>query len=432
MRSRKKFTIREYDSFITGKELSGYVTLEPKTFSQLENFILDNRNNTTDALELMGLTARKGVGKIITAKNYVGVITMNDGTTVEILPKIYTQKPEDDTKTKKLLVEMLRTLREVPFKFLQVSNVNIEKMDIFDIFIRMFIDEVFVIVKHGLKCSYEAIQKNSPYCSGKLIFAKQLRYNFIHKERNFVENDEFNSNRPENRIIKATLLFLFNKCSSVKNKNDITTLLNAFGGVSPSADYAGDLAKFTQNRNVGDYTQALMWCKVFLAGKSFTSFSDSEIANALLFPMENLFESYVAALLKKRLEGTEYKVSVQDKTYHLFDRPAKKFLMMPDVVITQQSTGNIYILDTKWKILAENEPNLGISQADMYQMYAYHKKYDSKNVTLLYPATIDLRADKSFAFSSSDDVSVIVKFINLFNIREAWNSPQACVNWLCE
>ena len=32
---------------------------------------------------------------------------------------------------------------------------------------------------------------------------------------------------------------------------------------------------------------------VFLQGKSFTAFSGSEVAIALLFPMEKLFESYV-------------------------------------------------------------------------------------------------------------------------------------------
>jgi len=35
----------------------------------------------------------------------------------------------------------------------------------------------------------------------------------------------------------------------------------------------------------------------------------------------------------------------------------------------------IFILDTKWKILDENDKNKGVSQADMYQMFAYSKKY---------------------------------------------------------
>ena len=44
-------------------------------------------------------------------------------------------------------------------------------------------------------------------------------------------------------------------------------------------------------------------------------------------------------------------------------------------------------MDTKWKVLSEDKANYGISQADMYQMYAYQKKYNAKNVTLLYPKT---------------------------------------------
>ena len=84
------YQITEYGSFITGKKVDGYITLPPHTFEQLENFVLTNRSKEADALELMGLSARKGIGKVITAKNYVGIITMNDGTTIEILPKSFT------------------------------------------------------------------------------------------------------------------------------------------------------------------------------------------------------------------------------------------------------------------------------------------------------------------------------------------------------
>ena len=66
----------------------------------------------------MGISARKGVGKIITAKNYVGVITMDDGTTIEILPKIFSHETVTEGKVKKLLIDMLKTLRNAPFKSL--------------------------------------------------------------------------------------------------------------------------------------------------------------------------------------------------------------------------------------------------------------------------------------------------------------------------
>ena len=54
------YQITEYGSFITGKELDGYVTLPPHTFEQFENLILTNQSKDADALELMGLAARRG------------------------------------------------------------------------------------------------------------------------------------------------------------------------------------------------------------------------------------------------------------------------------------------------------------------------------------------------------------------------------------
>ena len=74
----KTIQIREYGTFVVGEKngsnVGGNITLTKRTFEQLENFILSNSSKETDALELMGLSARRGVGKIITAKNFVGII----------------------------------------------------------------------------------------------------------------------------------------------------------------------------------------------------------------------------------------------------------------------------------------------------------------------------------------------------------------------
>ena len=65
---RKTYRITEYGSFVRDKAVEGYTTLPHDTFDALENFVLSNGNKETDALELMGVSARKGIGKIITAK----------------------------------------------------------------------------------------------------------------------------------------------------------------------------------------------------------------------------------------------------------------------------------------------------------------------------------------------------------------------------
>lgn len=411
------YQIREYGSFITGKKIEGYETLPPHTFEQLESFILSNRSKDTDALELMGLSYQKGIGKVITAKNYVGILTMKDGTVIEILPKIFSGIQDDDSaaKTKRLLIDMLKTLRDAPYKNLQTSSVNIEKMNILEIFIRMFIDEVFFIVKRGLKRNYEVIEENATFFKGKLKFAQQIKHNHAHQERSYVEYDSFTVNRPENRLLKSTLQYFYKHSMSSRNRNDIKSLLNSFAEVMPSMDYKGDFAKYIPDRNMKDYSTALRWSHVFLEGKSFTSFAGSEVALALLFPMETLFESYMAALLKKHLTPCGFNVSAQDRGCYLFDDP-KRFAMRPDVVVRRKSDDAIFIVDTKWKVLADSKFNYGISQADMYQMYAYQKKYDAVHVMLLYPKTDRLLPKERIEFHSADQVSVKVDFVDLFDV----------------
>ena len=422
----KTIQIREYGTFVVGEKngsnVGGNITLTKRTFEQLENFILSNSSKETDALELMGLSARRGVGKIITAKNYVGIITMNDGTTIEILPKVYSAIEDDAnaSRTKKLLIDMLKTLRDSPYKALQTTNVNIEKMNVFEIFIRMFVDEVFYIVKRGLKCSYETIEENATFFRGKMKFSQQIRHNYIHKERSYVEYDAFTVNRPENRLLKATLQYLYRHSTSSRNRNDLKLLLNAFGEVEPSVDYKGDFDKYVPERNTKDYATALLWAKVFLMGKSFTSFAGSEVALALLFPMESLFESYIATLLRRNLDASIFTVSAQDRSYHLFEEPKAVFQMKPDIVVTNKVQDTIFIMDTKWKVLSEEKANYGISQSDMYQMYAYQKKYDAKNVTLLYPKTELVQNDNiEFREIYDDGVSVRVRFLDLFDIQNS-------------
>ena len=412
------YTIKEYGSFCAKQGIPGYQYLPEPVFSQLEEFVLSNQGSEADALELMGLSARKGVGKIITAKNYVGIITMKDGTTIEILPKIYSETDHDESgiRTKKLLIDMLKTLRDVPYKTLQTSNVNIEKMNVFEIFIRMFIDEMFFIVKRGLKHNYETVEENANFFKGKMKFSQQVRYNLAHKERNYVEYDAFTANRPENRLLKATLQYLYKHSLSPKNRNDIKILLGSFGEIEASVDYKTDFSKYIPDRNMKDYTTALMWSIVFLMGKSFTSFAGSEVAVALLFPMEKVFESYIATLIKKELVPQGYAIAVQDRKFHLFDEPDKKFLLKPDIVITRKSDGAQFIIDTKWKILSESKANYGISQADIYQMYAYQKKYAAKNVTLLYPKTENV-SKEDIEFVSDDGVIVKVRFVDMFKLN---------------
>jgi 5-methylcytosine-specific restriction enzyme subunit McrC len=68
-----------------------------------------------------------------------------------------------------------------------------------------------------------------------------------------------------------------------------------------------------------------------------------------------------------------------------YHKERQKFNLRPDIVINKWEI----IADTKWKLLNEwnDSINYDISQADMYQLFAYAKKYKSKKLYLIYPKT---------------------------------------------
>ena len=411
----KSYTICEYQSFTREIELhnDNFKSLEKDTFDKLKQFILEgNTCGETDALDLMGISFKKGIGDIITAKNHVGLISFHDGTVIEVLPKVAKLGVDD---SKELLIDMLKTVKELPFKTFNTAKLHIDKMPLLEVFISMFINEVKILLQKGLKSDYVLHQENEKFLKGKLLFHNHIKENLTHKERFYVEYHLYNLDRPENRLIKATLEYLFKASNFAKNKKDLQMILLSFDEVSISKNIDVDFALCSIGRDMRAYEQVLQWCKIFLKGNSFSNTKGSNLATALLFPMERLFESYVAEKLRKALDLKMYNLKAQDSKHHLFE---KKFALRPDIVVENKVIKACVVMDTKWKLLNVYSNNYGISQSDMYQMYAYGKKYKTEKVVLLYPlndAVANLGKLIDFQPSAEDKVSVSVRFLDLSN-----------------
>jgi len=303
---------------------------------------------------------------------------------------------------------MLKTLRDVSFKEFNVSNIHVDRMNLLEIFIKMFLDEIAILTKQGLQAAYTSVEANERFYKGKLLASQNIKYNMVNKERFFVRYDNFNIDRPENRLIKSTLNFLLKQTSEGRNSQNATRLLTFFEGVAYSTNYEADFSKSLTDRSMNHYNKALSWCRIFLRGNSFTAFAGSKVALALLFPMEKVFESFVAAKLRKHI-GNDVILRTKDSQYSLFDTPARAFALRPDMVL--EYDGRKVILDTKWKLLS-NSRNHGISESDMYPMYAYSKKYSADSVVLIYPRSDAVRKI-DIKYASNDNVKVDVSFIDL-------------------
>ena len=398
---KKEFILKEFE-YLQYKDNTKDNFIKKETFDSLEKFVLENEKTA----QYLKITTKKGFGKVFQAQNYVGVIQTKDGTTIEILPKIKNATTE---KSKDILIKMLKTLKNSPFKNLSVANLKSSKIPLFEIFISMFLEELTVLVRNGIKSDYISKEENLKFLKGKLKISEQIKYNTIHKERFFVQYEEFISNRVENRLIKTTLQFLYNKSKLNKNQQRIREFLFVFDEIEISHNIKTDFSKIKLNRQMKDYEQVLLWCKTFLFENSFSPYKGNDIAFALLFDMNLLFESFVYSYLKKSSNFQDIKS--QDRTHHLaYENGIGRFRLKPDIVIN----GGKIIADTKWKILSEDKAYNGVLQDDMYQLYAYGTKYDNcEKIYLIYPFD-ELIIKNSYNYFKNKELKLDILFFDVY------------------
>lgn len=418
----KKFIIREFDCLIRNQNIDSYISLPSKTFDLLEEFLLENKGKN-EIIDIMNIRYKKNIGKCIYAKNYVGVLMLKDGTQIEILPKIY--NVDNLSETKKIFYKMIKLVYNVSYKKFDYAFLETNHMNVFEIFIEMFCMELFELTKSGISRGYNDKIANISMVKGKILLSDSIKKNNCLKHKTLQEFNEYSDNLPENRIIKSALITLLKKTKSYKNKRNIVILLDKFQNLDKSENLKEDIDKVNLNRKNEKYRIILKWAIVFLSDESFTSFGGKTMAYSLLFPMDKLFEKYIGLLIRKRVDNNEFKVSLQDDRYYLFNKPPS-FKLKPDIVIEDKNEDNIYILDTKWKIIEKNKFRLKLDEKDMYQMYIYAKKYSADSVGLIFPKHSPNMND--FLYYSDDDVFIKVFFINLSEID---NEIMRIINKVC-
>lgn len=356
----------------------------------------------------------------VQANNYVGVLQTKSGLTIEILPKIAGRTEEaTDTRVRQLFLEMLKAVRSINGKTFKLTNLNAKKNNLLEVFISKFLNESDMIIKRGLKSSYVTVQSNEKFLKGKLLMTQQLRRNIVNQSYFFNEYDEFMTNSAENQLIKTTLEYLLKNSRDNNNLRIIREQLVYFEFVDLTNSPEQTFQKVSIGRNYTYYEQTLNWCRIFLSRKSFTSFKGSSLAFAVLFPMEEVFEAYIAYMMKKSIPDAN--VSAQDKKYSLFDRTNETkagYRLRPDLVVRFEDNRTT-IADTKWKVLDSTGP----SQTDLYQMYAYYTRYRHKSenvdkVVLIYPYSSSYSENefRSTQFSSEElGAKIQVRFVDLLS-----------------
>lgn len=342
------FEVQEFDSIIEESKHWAGDNCKPmpkKYFNEFARFIetCAANNEQQNLLNFCSIVYKKGKGRVIRVKNYVGLIQLESGYQVQIMPKIYfghkKNLADPGLETKRIFWKMVQSLKDPKFSVFNKANVDISKLDIMEIFIAYYVKLVQEAVKQDLKRAYITTEDNLNAFKGKLLTAQNIRNNLVHKERFYMQFDEYSVNRPINRIIKATLLKLLRLTDNLDINKNIRQLLGVFDEVAPSNNYAKDFAAMVLDRSTKDYQVIMKWSEMFLNNKSVTNFAGDDKSLALLFPMHQLYEDYVALKFKQHFSKCGWVVHSQHRGLHVFDEP-NRFSLRPDILMSSLNTSS--------------------------------------------------------------------------------------------
>jgi 5-methylcytosine-specific restriction enzyme subunit McrC len=388
----RSITIHEFDTLVPHLAGRGGVEIPTAVFSWLEQESLKAQEQRSG--QWVRLVQRVGV-RAVQVTNYVGVIRAPNGFHIEVLPKIgkVNASQEED---RKILIEMLRCL--YGFRHIHSANAQLlsTTMPLLDIFIAEFLRAVSQVIKHGLRNDYVAKQDHLFALRGKLLVSQHLRLNQHRADRFFTEHDEFSPNRPENRLLHVALRKVLSWSLSPDNQRLALQQSFVFADIPQSTQITQDFQRIRIDRGMQFYADALAWAKLILSEQSPLTGLGAHNAPSLLFPMEAVFEAYVAHHVARQLQRP-YILKTQIQSQHLVrhvlkDKEQKWFRLKPDMTIRENSTDKI-VLDTKWKLLDSKRANgsdkYGLSQSDFYQLFAYGQNYlnGEGDIVLIYPKT---------------------------------------------
>lgn len=412
---RKPISLFEYSEYYFDEPLTSKIALLlNKRCAEI------NTHTKRDVLRPIHNNSNQTVG--IKSFQYVGVISIHPTLTIQILPKMYNPRGEEDKWQQSIqnLLYMLNYCGKLLNTHTNSTQLKSLKGDFYEILIYLYASTLLNEIRNSLHHEYVTQEQNLPYLKGKVLFSKQLLNNLIKQNLFYLKTDEFDPNNQLNRIFAYVSRQLYTTTSNIKNRQMLSELNLLLSDVDYGHISHSDAHKIHINRMNERFRPALDLAKLFLSDNTLQLTSNTFKTATFLIDMNSLFEDFIAKTVKQESDENSIVYTQGPHEYLVTGElisqepiPAKIFQMRPDITIANRSTNqNEHVIDTKYKILDSQQRKLGVSQADLYQMYAYSHKYEVRDITLIYPEQTDeLSINKSYIIDQ--DCFVHIRTVNL-------------------
>ncbi len=353
----------------------------------------------------------------IRANNYVGFIqTTSD--LIEIYPKVFRNCPGKDKN------DMLRHIffwfsycRKWRFPFSQALLDRFSIDEFPELTINLIASQFLETVSNQPLTMYQPVEETMQTPRGSINFKRYIANSLATGNFQNIECDyePFLFDNKVNRIIKYCSRLLIAQTKFAENfqiLQEVVFILDEVEDV-PCSSY--DAENITLNTFFDEYNKVLDSCKLVLNQQLYSSNIYDLSQWSLLFPMEYIFEDFVAGFLKQHFSKNWYvKYQKSDEYLATNNSGRKVFNMQHDIFLTSKQSGKKIIIDTKYKLRLpnyKNDPKRNIEQSDLYQMTSYAFRRGCTDVFLLYPNLTDEINEPDFfeitsGFNAGDKITI--------------------------
>lgn len=381
--------VREYGRLTTDPEVNQSLdcgVVSEATFDWLQDLV--GGWNSTSSI------ATINDHRSLTLGSYVGFLQSPAGESIEILPKtrLGVEAPEE---ARSILQRMLLDSLGIKPRIAGYANLLRMNEPLHEWVFSQFLIELQYLVVKGLRFDYIRVVEESRFIRGRLNFDQQQKQPPGRQHLFQISHDIYTPYRLENRLLKTALSYVLASCKSSENWRRANELSHLLADIPIEAEPLRFMPHWQRSKLMQNYEAVRPWCELILEKLNPNFQQGHHQGVALLFPMEQLFEKYVATVLRRSLP-TGSQLTLQASSEYLLKHRAQgegKFASMfrlePDLLLT--SAVGRQVLDTKWKLLNEQAWSSGnkynIAQSDLYQMFAYGHAYQNGegHMMLIYP-----------------------------------------------
>ncbi|WP_336362309.1 McrC family protein [Halalkalicoccus salilacus] len=367
--SEADYQLREY-------EATPY--LEQDELPPLAQQAVRREINTTDQSkekERLILEYRADGNARIRATQYVGVVALPEGPTIEIRPKI----PNTD------LLGLLQYAHGIDAQTFEYKTQLASGTRFIDALATLFENELDRVLTQGLHRSYSRVSRTTEHVRGRIEVQKQLQKQGPTPTAFECTYDELTVDTTINRaILYATTILMRLTSDPELNRALRRHQQQLWRRVELTPVRPIELESIELTRLMGYYEDLVRLTKLVLRS---IHLEELRAANrdtyALLMDMDRIFETVVQRLVSELANQRGWNTTPEATSTRLVSGGQRRIQIRPDVLVTDGDRP-VLVGDAKWK---QDDPEANSrepSSGDIYQLVSYQVAHDTPGV-LFYP-----------------------------------------------